>query len=418
MKGLFFVLALPTMVFAQAIDTLDLNQLVHEALRNNPGLKAADYNREVMEERANQAGALDDPQLQYMREEMPGFRWNEAMYSRIELMQMFRFPGKLSTQEDIADIEAEHAHHDLMEKVNDVLVSLRMAYFDLWFSQQSLALNGENRNLLQQFAKIAQTRYVVGDVARQDVLKAQVELARLENQVAILRQQERSAQAMLVALLNRPLGDTLGVAVVDQESVTLPALDTLQQLALQFRPMLWHDSLSVEENREMLSLAKAEFLPDFTLGIEYVTTPISDFTGWSVRAGITLPFAPWTLLKANSRVEEASISITMAQETLNNSRNMVLLNVSDLYFKAQSVKEQLTNYSQAIIPQSRQALQSSLLAYQTGRTDFLMLIDSYRTLVELSMEELMLRMQFEQTIAELKRTIGYAGIFDPENERN
>ena len=161
----------------------------------------------------------------------------------------------------------------------------------------------------------------------------------------------------------------------------------------------------------MLALAKKEFLPDFLLGIEYMTTPHSDFTAWSLRAGITLPFAPWTLAKANARVEEASISITKAQETLNNSRNMVLSDVSDLYFKAESVKEQLANYSNNIVPQSKQALQSSLIAYQTGRTDFLMLIDSYRTLVELSMDELMLRMRFEQTIAELKRAIGYADIF-------
>ena len=418
MKNLFVLLALPATILAQSSDTLDLDQLVLEALKNNPELKAAGYNREVMEERAIQAGSVEYPQFQYMREEMPGFRWDEAMYSRFELMQMFRFPGKLSAQQGIAEIDAEHAHHEHMEKINDVLALLRSSYFELWLAQQSIVLNRENRKLLQQFARITQTRYGVGDAPQQDVLKSYVELARLENQVAILHQQERSAQAMLLALLNRSHGDTLGVAVVDRETVTLPTLDTLQHLALQFRPMLWHDSLSVEENRQMLALAEKEFLPDFTLGIEYVTSPLSDFTGWSVRAGITLPFAPWTLSKANAREEEASISISKAQETLNNSRNMVLSSVSDLYFKAQSVKEQLANYSNSIVPQSKQALQSSLLAYQTGRTDFLMLIDSYRTLVELSMDELMLRMKFEQTIAELKRAIGYAGIFDMQKERN
>ena len=418
MKYLFALLFLPATMLGQVRDTLDLDLLVLEALANNPELKAAEHNRDAMDERAIQAGSFDDPELQYMREEMPGFRWDEAMYSRLELMQMFRFPGKLSTEQSIAEINVDHAHHELMEKANDVLALLRSSYFELWFFQQSIALNRENRELLQQFARIAQTRYTVGDVPQQDVLKSYVELARLENQVSTLHQQQRSAEAMIIALLNRPRGDSLGVAVVDRETVSLPTLDTLQHLALQFRPMLWHDSLSVEENRQVLSLARKEFLPDFTLGIEYVTTPISDFTGWSVRAGITLPFAPWTLPKANARVEEASLSIMKAQETLNNSRNMVLTSVSDLYFKAQSVKEQLANYTNTIVPQSRQALQSSLIAYQTGRTDFLMLIDSYRTLVELSREVLMLRMQFEQNIAGLKRAIGYAGIFEMRKEGN
>jgi outer membrane protein TolC len=296
-------------------------------------------------------------------------------------------------------------------------MSLRTAYFELWFAQQSIALNEENKRLLQQFVGVAQTRYGVGEAPQQDVLKSYVELGRLENQAAVLRQQELSAKATLAALLNRRSGDPLGIAVVDREVISLPSLDTLRYLALQFRPMLQHDSLSVEENRQMLSLAKKEYLPDLTIGVEYVTTPISDFTGWSIRAGISLPFAPWTLPGAHAREEEASVSISMAEETLNHSRNMVLSIVSDLYFKAESYKEQLSNYSNGIVPQSKQALQASLMAYQTGRTDFLMLVDSYRTLVELSMDELMLRMQFEQTIAELKRAIGYAGIFDLPKER-
>jgi len=421
MKYLFALLlfVVPVQLFAQvASDTLDLNDLVLEALRNNPELKAFEYNRDAMEARVPQAGSLDDPELQYMREEMLGFKWGEAMYSRIELMQMFRFPGKLSTQSEIAEIGAEHAHHEHMEKANEVLMKLRSAYFELWFAQQSIALNRENARLLQQFVKTTLTRYGVGEAPQQDALKSYVEMAKVDNQLVTLRQQELSAKAMLVALLNRPSNDTLGVAVVSNDIVFTPTLDTVQYLALRYRPMLWHDSLSVEESEKMLSLAKKEYLPDFKLGLQYVTVPTSDFKGWSVSARITLPFAPWTLGKANARVEEATISIGKSKETLNNSRNMVLSSVRDLYFKAQSTKKQLENYTTVIVPQSQQALRASMMAYQTGKTDFLMLIDSYRTLVELSMEKLMLRMQFEQTIAEMKRAVGYSGIFETRNERN
>ena len=419
MKCLFvLLLVLPAELLGQGSDTLNLDQLVLEALRNNPELKAAEYNRDAMEARVPQAGSLDDPELQYMREEMPGFRWKDAMYSRIELMQMFRFPGKLSTRTEIAEIAAEHAHHDHMEKANEVLMKLRSGYFELWFAQQSIALNRENSRLLQQFTQIAQTRYGVGEALQQDVLKSYVEVAKLDNQVITLRQQELSAKAMLSALLNRKLNDTLGIATVPNDIIPVPTVDTLQHLALRYRAMLLHDSLSVEESEAMLLLAEKEYLPDFKLGLEYVTIPVSDFKGWSVRAGITLPFAPWTLGKANARVEEATISIDKAKETLQNSRNMVRSSIRELYFKAQSLKKQLENYSGVIVPQSQQALRASLMAYQTGKTDFLMLIDSYRTLVELSMEKLMLRMQFEQTIAEMKRAVGYAGIFETRNERN
>jgi outer membrane protein TolC len=170
--------------------------------------------------------------------------------------------------------------------------------------------------------------------------------------------------------------------------------------------MLLHDSLMVDESRSMLSLAKLEYLPEFKLGVEYVNVPVGDFRGWSVSAGITLPFAPWTIGKAASRVEEASAGVGASSATLNASRNMVLSNVRDLYFRARSAKRQLDSYQTVILPQARQSLNASITAYQNGRTEFLMLVDAYRSLVELAMERLMVRMQLEQSVAELERQVG------------
>lgn len=400
-------------------DTLSLNALVQEALINNPELKAFELNRDMMDARVGSVGVMPDAELTFMREEMPGFRWRDAAMQKLELMQMIPFPGKLGKESAIANIQAEHAHHEHMEKANEVLANLRSMYFELWFFQQSIALNRKNASLLNQFTAVAQTRYGVGATPQQDVLKAYVEIARLDNQLVTLRQQELSAKAMLMSLLNRRAGDTLGIAVVHEFAPGLPSLDTLNQLAYKFRGMLLHDSLSIEEAGHMKALAQNEYLPDFKLGLAYLKMPNhTDFTAWSVSAGITLPFLPWSLSRTGAKVEEASIGMEMAKEKLNNTRNMIRANITDLYYKAQSLKQQLANYTTVIVPQTEQALRASMTAYQTGRTDFLMLIDSYRMLVELSMEKVMIRMQFEQTVAHLKREVGYSRIFDLVQERN
>ncbi len=399
-------------------DTLHLNDLVIEALRNNPEMKVYEYNRELMDARIGESGVLPDPELTYMREDMPGFDWNKSMMQKIQLMQMIPFPGKLSTQNDIAEIQAEHSHHEHMEKANEILARLRSAYFELWYAQQSLQLNRENARLLQQFTKIAQVRYGVGETPQQDVLKAYVEIAKLDNQRVVLRQQELSMKSMLGALLNRPVSDTLGVASAPEGEMYLPTRDTLQYFSHRFRGMLLHDSLSIEESEKALSLAKKDYLPDFTIGLQYVRRPFENFRGWTVSAGINLPFMPWSLGRTGAKVEAANISIEKSRENLKNSRNMVRSNIDELYLKAESFRKQSENYTNVIVPQTQQALRASMMAYQTGKTDFLMLIDSYRMLVELSMEKLMLRMQFEQAVAELKREVGYAGIFEIRNERN
>lgn len=387
-------------------ERIELDALIQEALSNNPGLRASRHQIEAIHAGSRRAGLLDDPELMYMREEMPGFRFNEAMFSRIELMQMVPFPSKIAKQSEIANIDTDHAHHEYAERELEVIKDLKSAYFEFWFSRQAVALNDENIRLITQLLQVAKTKFSTGDGALQDVLNATVELARAENKRNTLNQQEHSSRVMLNSILNRRLDDALGEAFLPDTVLPLPSLQVLQERALTRRPMLLHDSLVVEQQRLVLSLARQAYLPDMTFGLQYVTSPVGDFRGWSVRAGITLPFAPWVMGKASSRVEEATASIGKASEDLAASRAMVAASVADAYFKATSLKAQVESYNKVIIKQARQSLNASLTSYQNGATAFMAVIDAYRTLVDLSMEALMTRMQFEQSIAGLERNVG------------
>jgi cobalt-zinc-cadmium efflux system outer membrane protein len=411
-----FLCAAPALGQDQGRDStlaVSMYSLIKEAQEHNPEIHAAAYQMDAAAAKVSATGVLDDPQLTYMREEMPGFRFREAMFSKIELMQTFRFPSKLSKETELAEIRAQHAHHEHEEKRREVLSRLKWAFAELWYIQQAAKLNEENEHLLMQFVQVARARYSVGEAMQQDVLKAQVELARIGNQMISLRQQERAAKAMLMAILNRNVSDTLGVAILPDEPGSIPSLDTLKFLALRSRPMLMHDSLSVVESNAMVSLARREFLPDLRLGLTYVTGPREGFTGWSITAGISLPFAPWTISRAGARKEEAEASVMRSSALYNASRNMVLSEITELFSKARSFQDQITTYRSVILPQAGQSLRASMIAYQTGTSDFLMLMDSYRTRVELKMESLMRRMEFEKTMAQLERAVGVDGIVIP-----
>ncbi|MBI5476214.1 MAG: TolC family protein [Ignavibacteriales bacterium] len=383
-----------------------LEDLIAEAMKNNPEIQASLAQVDVMRARVSQAGTLDDPELKFMQEGMPDFKFNEAMYSRIELMQMVPFPTKLGTQNDLAEIQKRSSQSDQLEKVNEVLAKLKSTYVELWFIQQNIAIAQENSRLMKQFLSIAQTKYTTGQVPQQDILKAQIEIAMIGNEQVSLRQKELSMKAMMMSLLNRDTKDTISIAVMPSEVSFAMNLDSVLSFALHNRPMIVKDSLMIDESKTMLSMVKQEYLPDFKFGIERMTEPMGSFTGWSVSAGITLPFAPWTLGKASARVDEADAAIIKSNASYTSTRNMVVSNIKDLYYKASGAKKQLDIYNLEILPQAKQSVQASLTAYQTGTTDFLMLIDAYRTLVNLSKEYFMTRMQFEQTVAELEREVG------------
>jgi outer membrane protein TolC len=413
---LLCALALPALARAQS-SPMALDSLVREVYRGNPEILAARSRAEMLDAKVRQAGSLDDLQFTYMREEMPGFRWDGAMMQKFELMQMVRFPSKLRDESTIAAFDAlrEHLAHD--ESVNGIVQRIKVAYVELWMTQEKMRLNAETWQLLSQVVALVRARHSAGAASLQDVLKASIERTLNENDRVTLRQEELSAKAMLMSLLARSPADTLGVAVLPESAPFTISLDTLELIALRGRPLVLRDSLARDQGGAAVSLAEREYLPDFRFSVQYVTAPAGDFRGWSVGAGLTLPFAPWTLGKASGRVEEAEATKRESQFEYDAVRNMVRAEVRDLYYRVQAARLQLDRYREEILPQARQALQAGVASYQSGGGDLLMLIDTYRTEVGIASEALMARVRFEQSLAGLERAVGRMNIAQLSNTK-
>lgn len=385
---------------------MNFDSLLVEALRNNSEIRVAFSEIEIKKAGASKSGTLDDPELKYMREGMPGFNFNDAMFSRIELMQMIPFPTKFGAQNNLARIHVDESKAEHREIVNEVRSKLRSMYVELWNIQQNMLLTDGNWKLMKQFIAVAQTKYNNGEVHQQDLLKAQVENSMIENEMISLRQKELSAKAMLMSFLNRNENDTIGVAILPERNNIPFTLDELLAFARDNRPMLQRESLMIRESEIMRSMATQEYLPDFKVGIERMTEPMGAFTGWSVSLGMTIPFAPWTLGKVNARVEESDAAIRKSMASFTASRSMIESRIKDSYYKVEAANRQIALYDSAILPQARQSVQVTLISYTNGTTDYLMLLDAYRMLNDLSKEYLMTRMQCEQATAELEKETG------------
>jgi outer membrane protein TolC len=68
--------------------------------------------------------------------------------------------------------------------------------------------------------------------------------------------------------------------------------------------------------------------------------------------------------------------------------------------------QQVEVYRTTMLPRAQGVLQLALAAYRAGRGDLLMVLDSCRMSSDLTMEALMLRMDFARSIAGLEQDIG------------
>ena len=405
-----FVFLLLPFTYGQEQKQEELQALMNEAIQQNPEIAAEQSRVETMQERIPQAGALADPEFTYTLMQFPGVQFGQAMYQNFGLMQMVMFPTKLSTRKDIASVAANSARWEHTAKVVEIIARVRSAYAMLWDARTLLTINIENQQLLDQILRTAQTQYSVGQASQQDILKTSVELAKARSGEAFLHQEIVGTESMLRAILNRPQNITIGLITIDSLQPIHHSVEALLHYAYVQHPMLSQDSLSIVESDLMLSMARQEYIPDFKISVERVTQPMIGVNTWTLMAGITLPFAPWSLSKASARVQEAQADRSMRQSMLRTNRNMIEANIRESFARVQAYEIQLQSFEQTILPQSTQSLQSSLTEYQSGRTSYLMLLDAFRMNQDMRMEAAMARMKYEKEFANLQQQVGVADI--------
>jgi cobalt-zinc-cadmium efflux system outer membrane protein len=377
--------------------------LIDVALMNSAELRASTAKVESEIARVKQSGILPPPELRLMEENMPGIDPRTAMFQRIELMQMIPFPTKLSADRAVANMFTLHAGHDQVEFVGSLIARLKRQYAELWFVQQNLVLQEEQRRILHEILDASLQRYKTGLSRQQEVLKVSLQLSEAENDTLMLRQKEKSLQAMLSGAAS---GVTVRSAVIQEGLTLIPPLDTLLTEAKEYRSMLLHDSLNILQQRAVADRAAQEYFPDISIGLQRVTSPIDDFRGWSFSVGITLPFAPWSLAGVSAKREESAAMVRSAEATYEASVRMVESAIKDRYYEATASRQKLANMRTVILPQARQLLSVCLTGYRTGTTDFQMLLDSERMYLDEVKEYYSTRMMFEQSVADLEREVG------------
>ncbi len=181
-----------------------LNQWVEAAFDQNQEVISARKAWEAAQQKARQTRSFDDPMVGVDWMRMDSTRFDD--YDQTEYMISQRLPwfGKRRARTDAAGLRAEAEGFRYLETVRQVRARVRSAYWDLWAAHRALEINRKNRDLLEQLEAVARARYEAGQGLQADVLKAQVELARLENDLETFRSDFEVAQAAVNRLLSEP----------------------------------------------------------------------------------------------------------------------------------------------------------------------------------------------------------------------
>jgi outer membrane protein TolC len=390
---------------------LHVDQLVEEALQNNPEILAAKKKLEVFKEKIPQAFALEDPMLGFGIISLPtsfSFRDEDMTMKEVSVSQRFPFPGKRPLMRGMAEKEAEVVFSEIQGKVNQIIRDVKATFYDLSHIYRTSEVTQRNKNILESFVKIAETRYAVGEGIQQDVLKAHVEVSKMVDELIMLEQKRRALGAKLNALLNRTPETQVGIP----EEVTFKkfpfTVEELQKMALEMNPVLKGMQRMIESKEKAYALAKREYYPDFNFRFAYGQRDNGpEMKRRDVLTGmmeINIPI--FYKSKQDRKVAEAKADIQALDAQYRAMKNEILFMITDMASMIQRGERQLELYRTGIIPQSSLQISSAMSAYRVGKADFMTLLDGQMTLYKYELEYHQALTEYEKTAASLEAVVG------------
>ncbi len=387
-------------------NTLVLPELVQEALARNPEIVAARKQWEAATNRVTQARSLDDPTLSVQWWNAPeSFNLSRAENTLIGLSQKFPFPGKLALKEQVASRSADMTEQAVRAKERDLIARLKQTYYDLFLAHKAIQIHHEQIDLLKQFFEITNAKFRAGKGSQVDVLKAQVELSTLHQQLPVLEQRRDTAQGKLNMLLDRDPRFPLALPQEPREGRVDQDLEDLYRVATTARPELKAADLAIQRNEQSRVLALREYYPDINLGVQRFQNYQAP-NGFGAVVSINLPFAFWTKPKYDAGVQEAAAAVAAARAEHRTLENLTRFQIRDLLAKVRASWEVAVLYRTTVLPQAEQGVEAARAGYRTGRTGFLDLIEADRAWRGFQLEYYRALVEREHRLAELEQVIG------------
>jgi len=369
------------------------------ALDNEPGQAALLAHANALEEESVAVGQLPDPMLRMGLANFPlqsgGFTTEGMTQAQLGIRQTFP-PGKTRA---FSTRRFESLSLEMRENADgrgrDVLTAVRHAWLETYYWERAHAIVDESRPFFNDLVTVTRSLYSVGRRDLQDLLRAELELSRLDDRLIDINKQHALAIAALSEWVgtdaNRPIAQKL------PEWQQVPAVEIMQSNLLA-HPALKAAEARVDARQAGIELAEQRYKPGWALDLGYGYRdgflsngdPRSDFISLSVT--MDLPF--FHKNRQDRRLAAALSERRAANESKEQLRRRLSSRLDAEYARWHELTRRIELYEQQILSQARDHARASLVAYQSDTADFADVMRGY--IDDLNTRVDYIRLQVEQ----------------------
>jgi outer membrane protein TolC len=316
--------------------------------------------------------------------------------------QRFPLSGVLGHRRRVAEADARRLHADTKRVAQDVQLDAANAFLMLRERRELARIIAAQTMLARQFVSAASARYASGTGSQPEVLRAEVEVARLEGAIRVLAEEVAAGETMLNASLGRPVDAPLPALAgppLEREPGTWPEI---RGATLRHRPELEMGRAEIGRAGAEIAAMDAMYFPMAFVrtGPSYTMT---DRWGWMLTLGVSVPIFRE---KFDAGVREARAMEAMARADLSAMARMFEGEAATARYQVLAARQRVLSLRDDVLPRARQSIDPSVAAYAAGTMPLVSVLDAAQTLWSLEAELVAAELELGLAWARLGRAQG------------
>ena len=385
---------------------LTMAAAVRLATERRAEIEAARARARAGEARPAIVSALEEPMISPSLDHLP-FMFNGADVSFTIEQRIPLSPLRQHRRESaLADLERLRAETN--KTTLDVGLEAATAFLMLHERRRMTDLLREQLAFARDVVNAADARYAGATGAQSDVLRAEVEVARIEAQLAQAAGDIRAAEAMFNASLGIDADTPAPDLAIPALERPLPAWTDLKT-QLPARPELAAARAEITRAEVEVQVMRDMYRPMATIrtGPSYTMT---EGRGWMAMVGLSLPV--WRS-KLRAGVAEAQAMQQMTEADLRAMSRMVEGEAAAALNQLHAASDQQAAIRNNVLPRARVALDPALAGYAAGRLPLVSVIEAIQALWSVQAELIDADVRVGLAWTRLGRAIGSYEVLEP-----
>lgn len=280
LKAIFMVVVLLLSIelgYGQVGDSLTLDKAIEGALNTDDWLIGNQYRENALRAEAVYAGQLPDPKMMVSLMNLPvnslSFDQEPMTQFRVGVTQSFPRGDSLALSRQQKMQESEVNPYLREERIAAVTLRVTQLWLDSYLTQESIKLINIDRNLFEQLVEITDSRYrnAAGPARQQDVIRAEVELTRLDDRLSALQQKLENSRQQLAQWLPYELVMLSVASELPEFVVPNTYILNLKDASEVFsqHPQVKALDKRIDASETGVALARQSYKPGFSVGASY-----------------------------------------------------------------------------------------------------------------------------------------------------